>query len=174
MLAADFFVELMEYGVSADDYSKKEQLLTEKWGFKPNPYDVVWDVSMTCLDKYAVNVANKHDAPGFLHKAKMLAFSQAKYQAKRGHSPSKILAQVSQYDAEIQKLHWENIGVDVKKYTIETYNCCSACNKYQGKAYSLDEIKTNSPLPVEKCTYTFDKKLKPGWCTCTYQAVADL
>lgn len=175
MLASDFYSELMEYGATVDDYKKMEDVLAQKWGFKPNPYDVVWGVSNHFLNTRGLEVTNQEQAiQDMLHRAKMIAFSQAKYQAKRGKDPSGYLASVANYEKQIQTHYWKPVGVDVKEFQIETYNCCDACNKYKGKKYTAEYLKKHDVLPIKECTYKFDKSLKYGWCTCTYQAVTKL
>ncbi|MDO8621521.1 MAG: hypothetical protein Q7R31_04565 [Candidatus Levybacteria bacterium] len=86
-LAVDFFKELQYLGATIKDYLKVEAELSKKWGTKPKSYDVVWRVSNRLIMQPG-KVENDYDPrTSLLQHAKMVAFAQAMYQAKRGNDP---------------------------------------------------------------------------------------
>ncbi len=86
-LAADFFKELQYLGATIDDYLKVEAELSQKWGTKPKSYDVVWGVSNRLVIQPPHSENDYDSKSNLLNHAKMVAFAQAMYQAKRGNDP---------------------------------------------------------------------------------------
>ncbi len=86
-LAADFFKELQYLGTTAENYLKVKAELSKKGETKPKSYDVVWRVSNELIMQ-PPKAENDYDPrTNLLQHAKMVAFAQAMYQAKRGNNP---------------------------------------------------------------------------------------
>lgn len=165
--ASDFYKELMEYGATLEDYHNARKELATKWGFDPKPYDIVWSVSNKLIAR-GPNLSGAYDKKHeLLFHAKMITFSQAKYQAYRGHDPAPYKKTVNEYDIQLA----QRDGSRVKKFEILAQGCCNECDKLNKTVFSVDEIKNKNVLPQQVCTNKLEKDHKYSWCMCMYLPV---
>ena len=126
------------------------------------------DLSQNLTTLYGEFLIDWLDIPQELKKistedAKMISFSQALYQLRRGNDPYSYLSSVRNY--EIQLATRGDISPDY--FEVQTNGCCKECTKKQGKRYTEKELTGNPILPNKDCTTRIEQK-NYAWCTCWY------
>lgn len=159
-LAVDFFDEIQYLGATLDEYRRIEKDLEQKWGQKPNSYDIVWGLSNWLVVHPPKSETNSPSS--LLQHAKMVAFAQALYQLRRGKDPYGYLKAVHDYEIQIGTMDDKSRLLEV-----QTNGCCEECSRYQGKQYTASQLKNNPILPIKECTSRIEQK-KYAWCMCWY------
>jgi len=171
-LAADFLKGLLDMGATEDDYFRTASDLAAKWGKEPSSPDVVWAVSNRLIMKPPRSYfGGKPDRESLFQHAKMVTFLQARYQGERGNNPAKLLNVVNNYDLKILDHAFRSPGLKIE---ICTNSCCEKCKSlYEGKIYTMAQLKEKSVLPVIECTNLITEDRPYSWCTCFYGFVGD-
>jgi len=102
-----------------------------------------------------------------LSSAKLITFSQACYQYRRGRDPAPYLKVVRNYELQeirnVSRLFPEGLLVQVS-----AHGCCDTCESLRvGKTYQLEALLRDPLLPVPGCTKNLEKR-KYSYCTCMY------
>jgi hypothetical protein len=163
---ADFYDQLVNLGATVGDYRNTAKELQERWGFRPNSYDVAWSVSNHLVTKFAKPGVDKSSV---LMKAEFVAYAQAQYQLRRGHDPASYLR--TAYNYKLQQLLNSDLRIlRLKNVVIATNSCCEPCSRYEGKKYKPEQLTAEPALPIEGCTHMLNKDDKFAWCLCYYVA----
>lgn len=166
-LAADFYDDLVYQGATLSDFKKMRDKLTEKWGFNPNPYDIVWGVSNELIIR-GPDLSGAYDKRReIIQHAKMVTFSQALYQAKRGKDTTSYLNSVANYEIDLHK----DGDFGVNEMEVFSKDCCEVCEEFNGKTFPITGLKEKKILPVKGCTRKLSQGDKFSWCTCMFMPV---
>jgi hypothetical protein len=103
------------------------------------------------------------------HAMKMIYFDQALIWYEEGAGFQKLLRESNKW--ELMKL--KRTGVIEKVEILSAGSrSCEACQKLEGKIFTIQEALEKMPIPHDKCTLELNPD-KPGWCRCEYIAVID-
>jgi len=153
-----WFNTLRNNGITNTDIEGERKVLSKKFGKQVDDKDLIWGL----FNK--LTVRNKD-----FQKLKMVYYSMALFLNEEGRSSLQLLQQA----ARMELLDYKN--QDFIK-TVEILTCkndsCLACQKFQGKRYSIEEALRDLPIPVKNCSHTFYENGK-GFCRCLYQACVD-
>jgi hypothetical protein len=153
---------LAQYGISDNDFESHREMLRERFGQEPGDGDVVWSLFHKALDGSMKS--------GDLQELKVLYFEMALFLYQEGREFFHLLEQSRKMQlTEYKKGGW------VEKVSIITAGdaSCEACQKLDGKVFTVDEALDQMPIPCKECTFDFRGTGQSGWCRCLYGAVVD-
>lgn len=144
---------LEQYGITEREFNARKNKLSRKLGREANDRDVVWSIFNELITK-------TRD----LQKLKTIYYEMALFLNEKGRDAFKLLQQ----SAKMGLMHLRQEGV-VKKVSISTAreNSCEACQKLEGKVYTVERALKEMPIPCRDCTYELYSD-KVGFCRCMY------
>jgi hypothetical protein len=154
------FIEKLRYfGITEDEYLKEKLELAKKFKIEEvsvSQYDVIWSI----MNKQILKIKDPH----------LLSY---KYYQMAG-----VLEDEGKDSFQLKKLAMEfrlkallesdlyKTGV-IKRVEISTFpECCSSCEKLEGKKYSIKRALSEMPLPNKDCTSINKSGIKV--CRCSY------
>ncbi|SYZ74506.1 hypothetical protein TRIP_C90134 [Candidatus Zixiibacteriota bacterium] len=100
-----------------------------------------------------------------LHELKMIYLATAHFLNKLGHNAFEM----QQKAARMELLSYK--GQEIRKVEVLTSSdCCSACNKWSGRIFAIDEALKLMPIPCNNCSNIVYEGKAP-FCRCCYVAV---
>ena len=142
-------------------YETNKKELTKRWGFEPKEGDLLWGTAQRLL----MDAMKKGDWGSMFS----IYFGQALYIHNSGKNSQKYQQII--YDLELQN---KKDGL-INKVQISSVKgqSCSACNKLDGKVFTVEEALKMHPLPNKKCSFKFNSNAPTGWCRCAYLPVVN-
>ncbi len=149
------------FGVDRDDFFQEGEKLTQRFGKQPASGDVLWSL----YNRLAHDSMSSGAAP-----SPFLYFLMAHYLYEDGRDFFHLLEQ----SRKMELTAYKRDGIFDKVYVITTRDAsCEACQKLDGKVFTVDEALEHMPIPCKDCTFDFAGTGQPGWCRCLYGAVVD-
>jgi len=149
------------FDVSEVGFFRERQELAERFGRQPNSGDVLWSLYNRLAHDFAASGATP---PPFLY------FLMAHFL----YDEHKEFRHLLEQSHRMELLRFKEDGW-VEKVSIITAGdaSCEACQKLDGKVFTVDEALDQTPIPCKECTFDFGGTGQSGWCRCLYGAVVD-
>ncbi len=153
---------LQGYGLSAQDFDTHREMLRERFGQEPGDGDIIWSMFN--------DVVHKSIADAKSTELKLPYFEMALFLYQEGRGFVHLLEQSHRMELTAYKRD----GILHKVFIITAGDAsCEACQKLEGKVFTVDEALEQMPLPCKDCTFDFAGTGQRGWCRCLYGAVVD-
>ncbi|MDP2982416.1 MAG: hypothetical protein Q8O92_03700 [Candidatus Latescibacter sp.] len=152
---------LGNYGITEKEYDKRKKELTIKLTSEANDRDVIWSLFNELIMKKI-----KNNELGELY---IIYYQMALFCNRERRDCFHLLKSA----AEMYLLHEKQSGI-TKKVKINTMgtNSCEACQKLNGKVFTIEEALEKMPIPCKECTHKqYDDER--GFCRCQYTGVFD-
>ncbi len=150
--------QLSSYGINEKNYDNRKKELSKKLNSEANDGDVVWSLLNEQLNKKM-----KDNDFGFLS---MIYADMALILYKEGKDCFTYQQQATKM---VLLSHKQSSFNNVKILTCGI-NSCEACQKLDGKVFTIEEALEKMPIPVKECsTKMYDKNR--GFCRCCYNIV---
>jgi hypothetical protein len=146
-----WFNELEYHTGGVQGFRRMEAELTERFGFRPPPTDVIWGLFQEAV----------------LQGVTGLHFSMARFLVEEGKDPATSLkAHAKERLMELA----QPSDLTTDEVEVQGGGCCAECEKLDGKILPVSEALRTNPLPNPACTHT-----ESGFqfCTCAYGFVID-
>ena len=150
----NWLAEFNSLGISEIEYYQGKDQLSAKLGREANTKEVAWAL-------FNKVIASKSD----LQFLKMTYYRMALFLDEESKDPRPFLEKHS----ETELMQYKQSGV-VKKVSILAAgegDSCSACQKQNGKTYTIEEALRLMPIPCKNCTKTLNSD-RAGFCRCCY------
>jgi hypothetical protein len=161
---ADHFETLKGMGsfdVSEDDFFREREELAERFGRQPDSGDVLWSLYNRLVYE---STPSRDSVLPFLY------FLMAHFLYEEGKEFRHLLEQ----SRKMELTEYKKDGVVEKVFIITAGDAsCEACQKLDGKVFTVDEALDQMPIPCKDCTFDFQGTGQPGWCRCLYGAAFD-
>ena len=153
---------LKRYNIKQAEFDSRKAELSKRWGKKPSDTDVLWGI----LNDHTVELAKKGrlDNKAFAG-LKMNSRFKALFLHDEGKDPYELLREATKWDLAAKQQNPFIVGVRI----LAVKNSCSACQKLNGKTFTIDKALKKMPLPNKNCTHEHNGKR--GWCRCMYLPV---
>jgi len=152
----DFIKSNEFYGANEYEYLKIEDELRKKFGFDPNPSDIVWGYYNRLITKNSSNYRNLSS----------IYYSMALMLNKEKKDSFELL----QLSKKMELLEYKKDGIKkVKIITSGKDNACESCLKLEGKTFTINEALKKMPIPNKDCTHILYDENR-GFCRCVYIA----
>jgi len=153
-VTVDAVRELAGFGIDKNHYIKKKAILAKKFGREPNSHDVIWSL-------YNSRIPKVQD----YNEASMIYYSMALYHNKLDKPYFSVLQ--ASHRAELKAMNRRIIkAVRIKN----SGDSCEACQKLDGKIFSISQALKEMPIPCKQCTYSLQGG-KLGFCRCYYELI---
>ena len=153
----DFIKSNEYYGAYENEYLKIENELRQKFGFEPNPQDIIWSYYNKLIVKNSSNFQNLSTI--YYSMALML------------NKEKKDFFQLLQQSKKMELLEYKKNGF-IKKVKIITSgkdNACESCLKLENKTFTISTALEKMPIPNKDCTHILYDENR-GFCRCLYIA----
>jgi hypothetical protein len=160
---ADHFQTLMgiaTFEVSQADFFRERRQLAERFGSQPASGDILWSLYQRTAHDFAA--AGELPPP-------LLYFLMAHFLYDEGREFRHVLRASNEME-----LRQYQESLRVHKVSISTGGnaSCEACQKLEGRVFTIDEALEQAPIPCKQCTFELSPG-KPGWCRCGYITALD-
>lgn len=155
----DFLQTVERLGINKNDFLTEQKELSWKFGSEINSSDVLWSLFKKCRVKMRD-----------LDSLKLLDRAMAVYLKETGQNCFILLSR----SHKRQLLTYQEEGI-IQTVRISTMDgeSCPACQKMEGKIYSVAEALEKRPLPCPECAYKLSSQIL-GFCRCRYNQIEDL
>jgi hypothetical protein len=147
---------LGQYGVTAIDFDNMNRSLSERFGYKANDRDTIWQLFNTLIPKTKD-----------LNTLSNIYYSMALFLHYEGKDSFKL----QQQSRKMELLKQKNDGID-KVRILAGDDSCDACKDQENKVYSVDEALEKMPIPCKNCSNRLPGE-KFSFCRCTYLSELD-
>lgn len=154
-MAIDWLKKLEVFGITENDFLKKQEELTKKLKSKAKNSDVVWDL----LNQQLLRAQS-------IHERKIVYLNMARFLYEEGKNPYDFLKEVAKCDLLRFKESGLKIKVKINSCGSQN-NSCKECQILDGKVFTIDDALREMPIPNKKCTYDKNKGGFP-WCRCLW------
>jgi DNA-directed RNA polymerase subunit RPC12/RpoP len=151
----DWLRKLSEYGITEEYFLEKKKTALEKSGYVSRDRDIIWGIFNELLLK------NLDD----FHKLKMINYQMAIFLNEEDRDCFPLLREAAKWELLQMKKH----GIEKVEILTGREKSCKACQKLDGKVFSIDDALEKTPIPCKDCTFKLFGKNK-NFCRCMYVA----
>jgi hypothetical protein len=151
----DFIKNSEFYGAYENEYLRIEDELKKKFGFEPNPSDIIWAYYNKLIVKNSSNYQNLSS----IYYSMALILNKEK----------KEFFHILQQSKKMELLEYKRSGF-IKKVKISTSgkdNACDNCLKQENKTFTINAALEKMPIPNKDCTHILYDENR-GFCRCCY------